>query len=91
LEEEAYWKRYEYYTAGEILRKDDALAENARELAGKDRELAKKDRELDEAKRREEENIRKFVLNMHKEGFSIAAIAKVSEISESEVKEILDS
>jgi hypothetical protein len=103
LEEEAYWRRYDYHTAGALLRKDDELAEKDRELAEKDRELAEKGRELaekgrelaekgrelTEAKQQAEDTQKKFVLNMHEAGLSVDEIVRISKIPEAEVKKIL--
>jgi predicted transposase/invertase (TIGR01784 family) len=75
LEEEAYWQRHEYHTAGALLRKDE--------------ELAEKDRELADAKQQAENAKRKIVLNLHKKGHSTADIAEIAEISEQDVTKIL--
>jgi len=82
LDEEAYWNRYEYHTAGALLRKDEELAE-------KDRELAEAKQKAAEAEQKAAEAQKKIVLNMQKKGFSNAAIADATELSENDVNEIL--
>jgi len=95
LEEEAYWKRYDYHTVGALMRKDD-------ELAKKDRELAEAKQQAEEAKRREEEArrqaeeanrqkedlMRKFAVNLKIDGTPVPKIAKLTGFSEKEIEKL---
>ncbi len=103
LEEEAYWKRYEYHNAGKVLRQQDELAEKDRELtdakqqaenAKQQAENAKQQAEnakqqAENAKQQAENATKKFVINLHKKGLGSAEIAEIAELPENEVKNII--
>jgi hypothetical protein len=102
LDEEAYWKRYDYHTVGALMRKDDELAKKDRELTeakqqteeAKQREEEAKQREeeakrqAEEAKRQKEDLMRKFAVNLKIDGTSVPKIAKLTGLSEKEIEKL---
>jgi len=89
----------------ELAEKDRTIAEKDRELTEKDRELTDTKRreedakqqaedakqQAEDAKQQADETKRKIVQNMHKKGFGLADIVKATDLSEAEVKNILNS
>jgi len=77
-----------YYTYEEA---QQAFIKYGRELLARDKAALDERERLLEKSRADAKNLGRVVLNMHKKGHGIADIAETTELSQQEVKDILDS